>query len=63
MASSLSLIGWGLLVLSGASGAVLFARSAFSEAKDFHGKPTLWGLFLVGLIGGLILVLSAANIH
>ena len=55
------LVGYGLTILGGASGVVLFARAAFGSSqtngKDGSGnRDTLWGLFWAGLIAGLILV-------
>lgn len=51
-----SIVGVCLIVLGGASGVTLFARAAFAGNKDFEGRHTLWGLFIVCLGTGLILV-------
>ena len=48
-------IGAGLILLGGASGLALFARA--TAGKTDHGDTaTLWGLFLVGLVAGLVLL-------
>jgi hypothetical protein len=52
-----------LLALGGLSGVVLFFWSIVSEKVEASwGVQTLWGLFLFGLIAGLILLaISAAK--
>ena len=56
--SIFSLVGVCLLLLGGASGLTLFTKAAFGSTKEFHGRETLWGLFIVGVGMGLILVAS-----
>jgi hypothetical protein len=57
------LVAYGLLLLGGASGVVLFLRAAFgsSQASTSGNKETLWGLFIVGLLAGLILLAIGAH--
>jgi hypothetical protein len=54
------IVGTCLLILSGLSGIALFVRAiGAKEADRSHEegrRSTLWGLFLVGLVAGLILV-------
>jgi len=54
----LNLVGIGLVLLSGASGVALFLRSITSNGSQAQGPgmTTLWGLFLIGLITGLLLI-------
>ena len=60
MQSIFWMVGIALLVLSGAAGVALFLRAIGVSDADSKGEDarrgTLWGLFLVGLIAGLILV-------
>jgi peptidoglycan biosynthesis protein MviN/MurJ (putative lipid II flippase) len=60
--SLFELIAFLLLVLAGCSGIVLFYRAAFSP-KESGGMDTLWSLFLVGLIGGIVLILGVHGCH
>ena len=54
------MMGWGLISIGGLSGAALFIRAAFSNMKDAENSTaTLWGLFLLGLIGGFFLLRMA----
>ncbi|NBO66634.1 MAG: hypothetical protein EBU88_17620 [Acidobacteria bacterium] len=54
----LNLVGIGLVLLSGASGIALFLRAIGSNESQAQGPgmTTLWGLFLIGLITGLLLI-------
>jgi len=54
----LNLVGIGLVLLSGASGIALFLRAIGSNETQAQGPgmTTLWGLFLIGLITGLLLI-------
>jgi hypothetical protein len=54
----LNLVGIGLVLLGGASGVALFLRSIGSNDNlaQGPGMTTLWGLFLIGLITGLLLI-------
>jgi len=54
----LNLVGIGLVLLSGASGIALFLRAIGSNEAQAQGPgmTTLWGLFLIGLITGLLLI-------
>jgi hypothetical protein len=62
--SILWLIGIGLIVLGGVAGVVLLIKATTAKGKDeVSGKSTLWGLFVVGLGGGLILVMTLAQIR
>ncbi len=52
------LIGIGLLLLGAASGCALFLRAVVGKEKISEGPGigTLWGLFIIGLIAGMILL-------
>lgn len=54
----LMVVGSGLLLLGGFSGIALFTRSL--KVKDKYGDETnvgtLWGLFILGLCAGLLLI-------
>lgn len=52
----LSLVGVFLLLLAGGSGVALFLRAVWGAKDQYDNTSTLWGLFLVGLVAGLILV-------
>jgi hypothetical protein len=59
----LYVVGIGLLVLGGSAGVALFVRAM---AKNEHlaqgpGMTTLWGLFLIGLVAGLMLIAASAQ--
>ena len=53
------LVGRFLLVLGGASGVVLFLRALVGRDKisEGPGMNTLWGLFVVGLVCGILIIL------
>ncbi|MES2208359.1 MAG: hypothetical protein V4525_16375 [Pseudomonadota bacterium] len=59
------LVGIGLLILGGASAYALFARSLKSTPAPTTGSDTnvgtLWGLFVLGLTLGLILIYWAQS--
>jgi hypothetical protein len=59
------LVGLGLLILGGLSGVALFLRavSTRDKATEEAGRSTLWGLFLIGVVGGVILVVLAGSIQ
>lgn len=59
----LRLVGIGLLILGGASGAALFFRAIGGVDKEEHKSATgtLWGLFIIGMVGGIILVVVTHN--
>ncbi|MEW6737388.1 MAG: hypothetical protein AB1489_39265 [Acidobacteriota bacterium] len=50
----LRLVGFGLTALASVSGVALFFLSLGSK-KD-HDKSTLWGLFIIGMLVGLIII-------
>jgi len=52
------IVGGGLLLLGGVSGYALFARALRISDKygDETNVGTLWGLFLLGLFAGLLLI-------
>lgn len=50
------IVGILLLILSGLSGVALFFRAVFGAKDHSDNTPTLWGLFLCGLIFGLIII-------
>lgn len=52
------LVGVALLALGGASGAALFFRAiGGADQKDSEkATATLWGLFIVGVLGGLVIL-------
>jgi hypothetical protein len=54
----LKLVGFGLLLLGGASGIALFCRAVVGKDKISEGPGigTLWGLFIVCLIAEIILI-------
>lgn len=49
-----------LLFLGGFSGVALFLRVLFGADKkeEEKGTSTLWGLFIAGVVGGIILILT-----
>ena len=55
-----TLIGLGLILLGGASGIALFLRAVVGKDKISEGPgiATLWGLFIIGLVGGIIILAS-----
>ncbi len=55
LSTVLNLVGIGLLLLAAASGIALFVRAVGRSDKG-PGLSTLWGLFLIGLMAGLMLV-------
>ena len=59
----LNLVGIGLVLLGGASGVALFLRAIRGNDKlaQGPGMTTLWGLFLIGLLAGLMLIAASAN--
>ena len=50
------IIGLGLLLLGGLSGAALFFRAIVGAKDNSDSTSTLWGLFIVGLVAGIILI-------
>ncbi|MFH1009614.1 MAG: hypothetical protein V1784_00085 [bacterium] len=52
------IIGYGLVLLGGASGLALFCQAVFVKNKIAEGRGTLWGLFILGLAGGTIILAS-----
>lgn len=61
--SILGLVGICLLVLAAISGVALFIKATFVVDEKDAGKSTLWGLFVFGLIMGLILIYSSHGCH
>ncbi len=59
----LNLVGIGLVLLGGSSGIALFLRAIGNNDKlaQGPGMTTLWGLFLIGLLAGLMLIAASAN--
>jgi hypothetical protein len=59
----LNLVGIGLVLLGGASGVALFLQAIARNQNQAQGPgmTTLWGLFLIGLITGLMLIAASAN--
>jgi hypothetical protein len=57
--------GIGLIILGGLSGFFLFYRAISTRKKEDEeaGRSTLWGLFLFGVIGGIILIVLLYSIH
>lgn len=54
----LRILGLGLLILGGFSGVVLFLRAASGKVRDGDSSAnTLWGLFLLCLVSGLIILM------
>jgi len=47
-----------LLILGGASGVALFVRaiSGTDQDKTTSATATLWGIFIVGVLGGIIIL-------
>lgn len=54
--SILSLVGMFLLLLATGSGLALFFRAIWGAKDQYDNTSTLWGLFIVGLVAGIILV-------
>lgn len=52
------LVGLGLVILGGVSGVSLFFRAVVGKDKvsEGPGMGTLWGLFIGGIVGGLIIM-------
>jgi hypothetical protein len=59
----LYVVGIGLLLLGGASGIALFVRAIGKNDSlaQGPGMTTLWGLFLIGLLAGLMLIAASAK--
>ena len=59
----LYIVGIGLLILGGAAGVALFVRAMAKNDKMAQGPgmTTLWGLFLIGLLAGLMLIAASAK--
>ncbi|MBK6799595.1 MAG: hypothetical protein IPL01_05110 [Acidobacteria bacterium] len=59
----LYVVGIGLVLLGGASGIALFVRAVARNENlaQGPGMTTLWGLFLIGLIAGLMLIAASAK--
>jgi hypothetical protein len=59
----LYVVGIGLLLLGGASGIALFVRAIGKNDNlaQGPGMTTLWGLFLIGLLAGLMLIAASAK--
>jgi hypothetical protein len=52
-------IGYSLVLLGGASGVALFCLAVFGKEKiRDERRGTLWGLFVLGLVGGIIILAS-----
>jgi len=63
MQGACNVVGWALIVLSVLSGLALFVRAVAPGVKDDGSRQsTLWGLFLVGLVAGFILLNIAEHI-
>ncbi len=52
------LVGWALVVLGAASGIALFVSAVTSQDQKAleTRRSTLWGLFLIGIAAGLLLL-------
>ncbi len=52
------LLGLGLLILGGLSGIFLFLRAitGFEKASSKEATATLWGLFIIGVVAGIIII-------
>jgi len=51
--------GYGRVLLGGASGVALFSKAAFGKNRiSDECKATLWGLFILGLTGGMVILAS-----
>ncbi len=59
----LYIVGIGLLLLGGASGVALFYRAVARNENlaQGPGMTTLWGLFLIGLLAGLMLIAASQS--
>jgi hypothetical protein len=59
----LYIVGIGLLILGGAAGVALFVRAMAKNENMAQGPgmTTLWGLFLIGLVAGLMLIAASAR--
>lgn len=56
------MIAVGLLILGGVAGVILLTKPA-TATSDFAGRPTLWGLFLLGVGGGLMLIFALSQVR
>jgi hypothetical protein len=54
MREIMALAGAGLTIFGGAAGLVLLVKA--SGSAEFKNKETLWGLFIIGMLAGLILL-------
>lgn len=66
MQSVFNVVGYTLLILGLLSGGALFARAVLgSEVKDIKDeesrRKTLWGLFIVSVVAGLVLIAVASR--
>lgn len=63
IATVLYIVGIGMLLLGGASGVALFLRAIGRNdtLAQGPGVTTLWGLFLIGLVGGLMLIAASSK--
>ncbi len=54
----LYIVGIGLVILGGSSGIALFLRALNKNETlaQGPGMTTLWGLFLIGILAGLMLI-------
>jgi hypothetical protein len=59
----LYIVGVGLLILGGSAGIALFVRAMAKNENMAQGPgmTTLWGLFLIGLVAGLMLIAASAQ--
>ncbi len=56
-------VGIGLLLLGGASGIALFVRAVIGKEKisEGPGMGTLWGLFVTGILAGIVILATIAR--
>ncbi|CAN2048383.1 hypothetical protein GMMP13_570051 [Candidatus Magnetomoraceae bacterium gMMP-13] len=52
-----------MITLGGLSGIVLFIRASAGKAEEGASTGTLWGLFILGLIAGIIILSVVSNMQ
>lgn len=57
----LGIVGFCLLILAGVAGILLVQKAITAKSKDEPGTSTLWGLFIIGLVAGLWLIVAAGR--
>ena len=58
VAGFLGLVGFFLIGLAGVAGVVLVIKATTAKTQEVHGTSTLWGVFIIGLVAGIWLLVS-----